>query len=82
MTDFPASDSVGPPPYNPEPSQVPWLSERWRAYFYRLVTPIGAVAGAWSVAEQSKIAAVVALLAVALGGGLAIGNTSTHSTEG
>lgn len=61
---------------------IPWLTERRRAFFYRLVTPLATLAGAYAIANDAKIAAWASLAGYVVSGGLAIANTSTAKPEG
>jgi hypothetical protein len=60
---------------------IPWLTERRRAFFYRLITPLSALAAAYGVANDARIAAWVSLVGFVLSGGMAIANTSTALPE-
>lgn len=57
------------------------MTERHRAYFYRLITPITALLIYYGVIDDRAAALWAALVGAILTGGLAIANTSTAPPE-
>ena len=57
------------------------MDERYRAYFYRLITPITALLIYYGVIDDQAAALWAALVGAVLTGGLAIANTSTRPPE-
>lgn len=83
MTDFPASDAVGPPPYsgeaNTEPETphpvIPWLTRPRRVWLYGVIGALEPALIAVGLANGSTAALVGAVLLSIVGTGVALPNT-------
>jgi len=60
---------------------LPKFTERIRAFFYRINTPLGALLGTYGLVSGERWALWVAMAQAILGGSLAIDNTSTSPKE-
>lgn len=68
------------PPEDPNaPEEEEWqpIPRKYRAYFYRIVTPVTSLLVAYGTIEEAKAALWAGLAGVILTGGLAVANTST-----
>lgn len=53
------------------------MSERTRAYIYRVLLAAVPLLQAYGIVEENKVPLIVGLIAAVLGTGLAVANTST-----
>lgn len=56
---------------------IPWLTEKRRAWFYRLAGALGGAAVLFGYVSEQRAVGIAGVVAAFLGTGLAAGNTST-----
>ncbi len=76
MTDL-SNVPVDPPPVEEE--EAGGLTERIRAFIYRIITPVSALLAFYGIADDQTVALWSALILSVVSGGLAIANTSTKA---